>query len=452
MASKSFIASVLVVVSTLLLQQSNGVILPNDEVPEALRDRLWSSGTTAPMARYFQSNSTVAASLGELKKHMQDVDNRLSALYNSRKPYGLGPDDIICNRRQRNSEQAIYYKLRDLHLPQIAENCITELDMQYSAEEHRKLWAARKTFIEGTRQAGLAAVNEFNRRDWRGKAYPHAKFSYTDHIDTCELIHNVGFRIRGEWAVMSSLTQFPVLIDRGDRRRQYMVEYLTYRNGTVGNIKVRLPRMGTKEEFVDNTTTTWENWLGRPGASIFRQRTPLDENPAIAAALDAKADWREQVEDARYASNISILVLSCLFTLIPLASFADVSLVALFIYTCVTDIMTCVPLSIKGIELLRESRNYDTTVVWAFGGINPSLAQKHSLVVESWSASCKTVNDVRYTGIVYVTFAIVLMIIGVALEVMVLRRMKRQKILHDTRRFHEAHHHSKYTYDYDVRT
>ncbi len=426
---------------------------PGDvEVPEGLKNRLLSGSTQGPMSAYFRGNQTATKSLLALKKHMQEVDDRLQSLYKTKQPYGLGPDDYICNRRAEQSIVALTVKLRDLGLPAIQENCTTEINMNYNRREQSDLWRNRLTFTDATKLAGVEAVRTMNRADWKNNAYPHAKFGYVDHIDSCQLVHNVGFRIRGKWAVMVSLTQFPVFVDRGDRRRQYIVEYLTSENGVAGNIIVKLPKMIAVDqdkrnvEIVANTTTTWENWLGRPGSSIFRGRTPPGENPAIAEALSAKADWREQVEDSRAASNISILTLSCLFTLIPLASIADVSMLALFVYTIATDIVSCIPLSIKGIELLQANRRHDTTVVWAFGGLQ--FSEKHSLVVESWSASCETKSDVRYAGVGLLLFALVMMVVGVILEIYASSRMKRRKASLSTQRLRENNERLKQQWNY----
>ncbi len=397
------------------------------EIPESLQNRLFSGSTQGPMSAYFRGNRTATKSLLGMKKHMQDVDARLHSLFKSKKPYGLGPDDYICNRQARQSLTSLTVKLRDLGLPPIEQNCTTEINMKYDRREQFNLWRNRLTFDDATRLAGLEAVRVMKREDWKNMAYPHAKFGYVDHIDSCQLIHNVGFRVRGVWAVMVSLTQYPVFIHRGERRRQYIVEYLTSVNGIAGSVPIQLPKIGAGNQVLVNSTTTWENWAGRPGSSIFRGLTPPADNPAIAAALQAKSDWREQVEDSRTASNISILTLSCLVSLIPLGSFADVSMLALLVYTIATDIVSCIPLSIKGIELLQSNRQHYTTVVWAFGGLEPST--KYSLVVESWSALCETKSDVRKTGLGLLIFALVLMTVGVILEIFASSRMKRRKAL-----------------------
>ncbi len=369
-----------------------------------------------------------------MHQHLSDISDLLDNLITNKRPYGKGPDDDVCNRRQEFAETAVRGKLLSLRLPPVATRCITEVDMQLSNQQQSRLWRDKLAFVEASKLAGLSAVKKMNRTNWNGKAYPHAHFSYSDHIDSCQLLHNVGFRISGQWAVMLSVSQFPMALQRRDRRREYHVEYLTLANGTVGNVLVTLPRFDDGV-LVNDTTTTWENWRASPASSIFRTVAPLSENPAIAAALQEKSEWREQVEDSRTPSNIAILTLTCLFTLLPVASFADVSLLELTAYTIATDIVTCVPLAIKGVELLLANRVHRKTVLWAYGDLNAK--PNDSLVVESWSAACSVKSNVRQLGVGLLACAVVFMGLGVAFELLARARLKRRKADLTARRLRE---------------
>lgn len=387
------------------------------------------------MAQFFKANATARKSLQSMHEHMNRINAKLDKLKNQLQPYGFCSDDKVCNRRQLKAETAVRTKLFDLGLP-LTTNCITEVDLKLSDSEERKLWADKLSFIDASKLAGLNAVRVLKRTNWNNRAFPHAHFGYNDHIDSCELLHNVGFRINGVWSVMSSLSQFPMSSSRRDRDREYQVEYLTLSDkGIVGNILITLPKSQTDSTPVNTTTTTYENWSGTPASSIFRASAPLSENPAIAAALQEKSEWREQVEDSRTVSNISIMVLSCLFTLIPLASFADVSLLALTIYTIATDIIACVPLAIKGCELLLANRIHRKTVIWAYGDVLGS--RNRSLVVESWSAECAVNEDVRILGVGLLVFALIMMILGLTFELLARNRLRRRKSNDNTERLLE---------------
>eukprot|EP00171_Calliarthron_tuberculosum_P014934 IDg14934t1 len=162
---------------------------------------------------------------------------------------------------------------------------------------------------------------------WK-RTYQHAAFTYRGPFTTCKMRHVAAFRVRGKWGGW-----------QGQQVRQPTLNV----NATGGE--------GPRER----ATTAMSTWGGMPAASIFLEVASLEENPAIRAALFSGERWRQQAIDSVTASNIAIMVLSLLLALVPIALFADVSAIVAFAYALVTDVGSCLPLAIKGIELIQLS-------------------------------------------------------------------------------------------------
>ncbi len=438
----------IIVISLLLLPVSYAHHLETElPIPEKLRNRVYSGSRDGPMAAWFNRNRSSIKTLVALLDHFKAVENKLNRDLKNQLPFGISPDDTFCNRRSVKAEDAFRTKLRTLGLPPVRKHtCITESNMNLEEELEDKLWSERWDFIRASKMAGRATIAQLGLTNW-SDAYPHANFTYVDHIHRCEVLHNVGFRVKGEWGVMLSVTQHPISWLRGDRRREYQTEYLTVEDDKVDNILVSLPSLDKSGTYVNDTTTTRENWSGTPAASIFQEVKPLGENPALSIVLRSKQEWREQVQDSRTPSNIAILILSCLLTLIPISLFTQASTFTLFLYTAITDIISCIPLAIKGIELMKVSSKHSDTVIWAFG---PVLPRETTLVVESWSAKCTANNDVRLVGMGLLFIAITLMIVGIVIEVWMIKRLnkrlRREKSLQTLQQIRRYNEHLKHSW------
>lgn len=72
-----------------------------------------------------------------------------------------------------------------------------------------------------------------------------------------------------------------------------------------------------------------------------------EDSPALLLALGKSDVAAGQAEDALTPSNIGILALPMALNIIPVAMITDVSFVGRFVYTIMTDILTCAPFIIK---------------------------------------------------------------------------------------------------------
>lgn len=174
-----------------------------------------------------------------------------------------------------------------------------------------------------------------------------------------------GKEARAQWYFLSSVTNAKQDADLADKFRFYVSEYvgvdeqgefvdpLTMKlrswNGDLGK-RQGMNRSENLSEPRQKFSTAFERWGGRVSLSAVHN-LPEEDSPALLLALGKSDVAAGQAEDALTPSNIGILALPMALNIIPFAIFADVSSVGLFVYTIMTDILTCVPFIIKGYVL-----------------------------------------------------------------------------------------------------
>ncbi len=102
-------------------------------------------------------------------------------------------------------------------------------------------------------------------------------------------------------------------------------------------------------------------------------------------------------------------------------------------YAFFTDVMSCVPLVIKGWELLHSAKLHTATVAWVYGDTQPIDA---TVVIESWSASCTTNLNVRCTVSILCVLSVSFACIGLTLKFWAWERLQRKKERHVVRNLH----------------
>ena len=112
-----------------------------------------------------------------------------------------------------------------------------------------------------------------------------------------------------------------------------------------------------------------------------------------------------------------------LMNLVPGAILEDLKTWAIVLYIIFTDIFSCIPFIIKGIELLIVAKNEKSTFLVAdrYGNMREGY-------IEIFTASCHELTDFHYRGKVFVTVGVIVVIFGVAVELLALHLVKRRKI------------------------
>lgn len=296
-----------------------------------------------------------------------------------------------------------------------------------------------KTYSEAYQATG-SNVHASTKLRWQ--TYLHnslINFETADKVHTCEIRPRVGFRINGTWCIPSALTNADRGLFKSERERLYFAEYLTIDDQDV----VRACPFHMNVGFNANTSQYWEGsapvpadpnatitvkgilsvWGGRPSSFQFGTKQ-VYQNLALIAALEKSKAQTQQSHDSRTPSNIAILAFPILLAALPLALFADVSNRLTVYYTIFTDILTVMPLLIKGIELL----NFGVRSEFATRTLVRGKFEKEGTVIaETWGVQCKTDTALVWFGVAFIVVAILAMVLGIFLELFARERLQRKK-------------------------
>jgi len=212
------------------------------------------------------------------------------------------------------------------------------------------------------------------RRRWGKDVSAVSRFEYPDRENqNCTLWHTMGIRIEGVWYVQARVTTDTSTLSptKVDTDNSYLIE-------------------------------------------------DVSRNIAFRAALAKGDNEHQQAQDAEQVSNTAILLLPLAMNLVPVALIADVNTFGMLLYTALTDVLTTVPLCIKGVELINISKSKYTATSAQITG-NRGLRGKgfnETQVAEAWVAQCtlKKKNSHFQRGVIFVVLSISLMIFGVACE------------------------------------
>ncbi len=143
----------------------------------------------------------------------------------------------------------------------------------------------------------------------------------------------------------------------------------------------------------------------------------------------------ELVASSGSASNMAILLLPLILALVPLGLFQDVSLTMALLYTLATDIVSVLPVALKGIELLSGDTSKHSTVSYVYG----KPGKENFAVAETWAAACRQDEGFREKGIALLFTALAAMVIGIILEIVARAQVSKYKIeqKRDYARVHE---------------
>lgn len=127
--------------------------------------------------------------------------------------------------------------------------------------------------------------------------------------------------------------------------------------------------------------------------------------------------------DSDTASNIAILLLPVGLALLPLSLFQDVGTGVTLLYVLFTDIISVLPVAIKGVELIElAAHEHNARTAYVYGSYKSQV-----VATEMWVSSCKLKDFVRIRGIALLTVAFTSMIVGLILEFVVRHRLEKYK-------------------------
>ncbi len=172
-----------------------------------------------------------------------------------------------------------------------------------------------------------------------------------------------------------------------------------------------------------NFTTVLQMWDKRSGLDSFSSE--FRENKDTPASVSTSKFFEEdedKAKDSLTPSNIALLALPLVLSLVPVALIADVDSTGIFVYTVFTDVLTAVPFIIKGFELMSiSSRGTEVEQTWVQGGTGDTI-----LFLEMTWTKCTI--QARAVGIVFVSIGFSFLVFGIVAEIVALRfRRKWQR-------------------------
>lgn len=252
----------------------------------------------------------------------------------------------------------------------------------------------------------------------------------------CVLAKSLAYRVNGTWGLVSMFTNVSNDIAVRANERGYFSETVSLtENQEVVPFNFRMPTCEkvTTEPEVKMNLMSFEtgsaynsSWEGKPTWSHFGMRE-MSLNPALQTALLRGQHEKEIVGDSQTPSNLAILLLPAALALVPLGLFQDVSLAVTLLYTLATDVISVLPVAIKGIELIvYGSKVHTATVSYLYGAGNLNdLAAG-----ETWVAKCRMKPNLKFEGIAILTTALATMIVGILLEFLTRVWVKRLRRRH----------------------
>lgn len=400
------------------------------DIPKVAQNRLFKVSFDWPISRFLNNETTILSRTKVILEHIREVEE--GAIAHLRNRTRRQPDDPlrICNfdRKSWLNSVRTHFGNRGWADPNL--DCITELHGVAVSRTEPPLHSLDTIFdsmaIRGRALDGLAKkVSDLVLGNWTD---PHVVYNtpYNKLSARCALHHVGGVRVNGNWHIITSFTNAPKEQQLANFQRQYLIEY--QRIGDDGKfVKPLIMRIPERENWVifDNVTTSLSSWRGLAGSSFFGA-TFVEDNPAVNDALDAIDFYVQQAEDAMTPSGIAILVLPLLLNLIPISLLAEVSTAFMLVYVLLSDVLTAIPLAIKGGELIFIGRRRERAVVMRFSS---SLDGKVSETAASelWAAECRSNNNVLVAGIVFVVVSVTLVMIGIAAELISKDYVKRRK-------------------------
>lgn len=330
-------------------------------------------------------------------------------------------EDIPWRASARDQFKVRGYDLND------TTNCVT--DFRPNEKEDIEIHYAVHTtqqFVKNNAKLIANASSGGIDNDKLNFSEPDTVFDWAYNTGTEECRVNVlgGYRVRKNWFVTLSITNRPQEEHLAAQKRHFMVESVGF-NGTFDNeimMRVRTESGTTPEIATTSMMVTFRD----VAAPAVIKAIPLEENLAVLYALETAQFYSKQVIDATSPSSIAILILPLGLNFVPIALFADVSTKWMLMYAFLSDILTVIPLSIKGVELILigTTKHFGTSVRMLSG---VSGMKEEKVMCEMYVAECTSTRSVLPTGIAFLVISLVVLVIGLVAEVKARRYMMKAR-------------------------
>eukprot|EP00178_Gracilaria_changii_P023317 TRINITY_DN70655_c0_g1_i1.p1 TRINITY_DN70655_c0_g1~~TRINITY_DN70655_c0_g1_i1.p1 ORF type:complete len:566 (+),score=69.39 TRINITY_DN70655_c0_g1_i1:172-1869(+) len=273
------------------------------------------------------------------------------------------------------------------------------------------------TGVEGLYYA-LSRVSDWSSRlgvkNWN-QTHHLRGWKNQDLSEECRVETFSAYRFEGDLYIRAAMTNYDVDQYLKDCDRQFVMEWVKEDYST--SLRMVQPKHGGSK-MENGSTILWTRngraWLSWHGE--MKEST----NPALQKVIAARAVEIDLARDAVVPANIALLALPLAMTLIPVAFLAELNSCGFLWYVMFTDVISTVPLLVKGVELIRTTRARSELVSYYAG--DRELAD-----IQVWAASCNGTQVYKHIGTSFVVISAIGILGGIALELFATRYMENKK-------------------------
>lgn len=424
-----------------LAQQSpspspTNIPLPSPSPLPFLKGRLFHISSDSVMSKLLKNDENFINSTKIIQDYAAHVETGILKFLLGNKAPPANQSLHPCNHDDEVTRSSMKAFLENRYLPEPDTSCITDLEGTRTLPEEEPPFTTNEIYETVITRADtmLARAQEISDKilgNWTTTDV-NIHYLYNTTSKRCVINHIGSMRIFDKWYIFTTITNAPRRVSVPLFHRQWLNEFIHIKNdGKIGeplHFSAWKRPIGDEEHIlINDTTTTLSSTRGFAGPYAFNSMYP-EENPALISASDKSDLSVQQADDALAPSSLAILLLPLALNLIPVALLADVTTGIMLFYAVVTDVITVIPLGVKGIELLVIGRQrHRSVVIRLTSSVNGTRSD--SAVMEMWAAQCRSRESVTTVGIIFISLAIAFMVLGVVLEVTVRRFVKRRKLI-----------------------
>lgn len=276
------------------------------------------------------------------------------------------------------------------------------------------------------RLANKVVVNPIWNTSTAERAIRAREFEYSIRTQKCKYDYAGFLHLKNDWFVVERITNAEKSVVQAEGSRRFLYEFISANGSSDSMAFQNVTANGTDGEIWFGVTTSSANYTGAVTGSCFGNIYAPD-NLAVSRALQRGEHQTQQAADATTPSNIAILVFPLVMNLVPVALIAEVNSVGMLLYTLLTDVLTAVPLAIKGVEVLLIGKRSNRAIVTRISGADV-MDPNASKAAEVWVAECKARGSYTATGVTLLAVALTAMVGGIIAEFWAKTYMsKRQK-------------------------
>lgn len=192
-------------------------------------------------------------------------------------------------------------------------------------------------------------------------------------------------------------------------------------NGRLDVARMTLPihpgdgRSGQDEVVAHDATTVMTRWpMAGQSQNYFYGGSSAD-NMAVGEAVRTGEKMVEEVLEGVQGWGLVELIVPLGMNFVPSVAFGEVGMGGKVLYAVVTDVLTAMPVLLKGFEVVGVGGKRVRAVVTRMGDV--SGGRETTVAGELWVADCVAGGKVREKGWLLVGVGVGMMVVGIGIEV-----------------------------------